>query len=80
MHKQIIEIITPSIRKAYDILKNNSGYEVQVFGDRIDTVVNNYETDFPVIQNILNQKGIEVTEHRLKQVSLENVFINVLES
>ena len=80
MHKQIIEIITPSIRKAYDILKNNSGYEVQVFGDRIDAVVNNYETDFPVIQNILNKKGIEITEHRLKQVSLENVFINVLES
>jgi len=80
MHKQIIEIITPSIRKSYDILKKDSGYEVQVFGDRIDAVVNNYDTDFPVIQNVLNKNGIEITDRRLKQVSLENVFINVLES
>ena len=80
MHKQIIEIITPSIRESYDILKKDSGYEVQVFGDRIDAVVNNYDTDFPAIKNILNKNGIKITDHRLKQVSLENVFINVLES
>jgi ABC-2 type transport system ATP-binding protein len=79
MHKQVIEIIAPSMRKTYDLLKSNSNYEVQIFGDRIDIVVDDYEKDFTVVKNLLEKKGIEITDHRLKPVSLENVFINVLE-
>jgi hypothetical protein len=62
------------------MLKEKSNYEVQIFGDRIDAAVNNYETDYLVIQDIFIKNGIEITDHRLKPVSLENVFINVLES
>jgi len=80
MNKSIIEIVSPSIREAYKLLKENSSYEVQIFGDRIDTAVNNYNTDYPLIQDLFGKNGIEITDHRLKPVSLENVFINVLES
>lgn len=80
MKKQIIEMITPAIRETYELLKNNSGFEVQIFGDRIDAAVNDYERDYPVIKDLLGKNGIEITDHRLKPVSLENVFINVLES
>lgn len=80
MQKSIIEIISPAIREAYKVLKENSKYEVQIFGDRIDTAVNNYDSDYPLIQDLFSKNGIEITDHRLKPVSLENVFINVLES
>ncbi len=80
LNKQIIEIISPSIRDTYELLKKNSGFEVQIFGDRIDIVVDNYESGYREIENMLNKNGIEITDHRLKPVSLENVFINVLET
>lgn len=80
MHEQIIEIITSSIRETYDIIKQNSNYKVQIFGDRIDIAVDNYEPDFEKIKNLLEKHGIQITDHRLKPVSLENVFINVLEN
>jgi ABC-2 type transport system ATP-binding protein len=80
MHKSIIEIVSPSIREAYKTLREKSNYEVQIFGDRIDAAVNNYETDYSVIQDIFSKNGIEITDHRRKPVSLENVFINVLEN
>ncbi len=80
MHKNIMEIVSPSIREAYKTLKENSNYEVQIFGDRIDAAVSNYDDDFQAIKNLLTKNGIEITDHRLKPVSLENVFINVLQN
>ncbi len=80
LHKQIIEIITPSIRKTYNLLKENLNFEVQIFGDRIDIVVDDYESGYRTIESMLNKNGIQITDHRLKPVSLENVFINVLET
>jgi ABC-2 type transport system ATP-binding protein len=80
MHEQIIEIIVPSIRETYNILKQNSKYKAQIFGDRIDIAVDNFETDYEKIRNLLEKHSIQITDHRLKPVSLENVFINVLEN
>jgi ABC-2 type transport system ATP-binding protein len=76
--KQVIEIICSSIRKAYSLVKNQTKFEVQLFGDRIDIMVNNYETDYEVIENILNKNQIEITSHRLISASLENVFISLV--
>jgi ABC-2 type transport system ATP-binding protein len=76
--KQIIEIISTSIRKAYELIKNKTGFEVQLFGDRIDVMVNDYETDFNTIEKILNENGIDITSHRLISASLENVFISLV--
>lgn len=80
MNKSIIEIVSPTIREAYRLLKDKSNYEVQIFGDRIDAAVNNYETDYPLIQDLFGKNGIVIIDHRQKPVSLENVFINVLEN
>lgn len=78
MKEQIVEIVTDSIRSTYDLLKNNSEFEAQIFGDRIDVAVNNYEQDFEKIEGLLLRDSIELKDHRLKPVSLENVFINLL--
>jgi len=76
--KQVIEIICSHIRKAYDLVKKQTKFEVQLFGDRLDVMVNNYETDYEIIEKILNENQIEITSHRLISASLENVFISLV--
>lgn len=79
MKKIIIEIVTPLLREAYKLIAENTEFEVQLFGDRIDAVVNN-ENDFNKIDSLLKQNNINITDHRIKPVSLENVFIHVLKN
>ena len=76
--KQVIEIICGHIRKAYDFVKKKTKFEVQLFGDRLDIMVNNYETDYEIIEKILDENQIEITSHRLISASLENVFISLV--
>ena len=78
INKKVIEIICTRIRKAYELIQNRTKFEVQLFGDRIDVMVNHYETDFNIIVKILNENEIEITSHRLISASLENVFISLV--
>jgi ABC-2 type transport system ATP-binding protein len=78
LNKSIIEIVCSPIRHAYKILKEKSNYEVQVFGDRMDIVVTEYEKDYKNIEVLLTGNGIQVIDHRLVPSSLENVFIHLI--
>jgi ABC-2 type transport system ATP-binding protein len=78
MNKAIIEFVTAGLRDAYKAITENTDYESQLFGDRLDVAVDNYENDLAVIKSLLTQKNIEITGHRIKPVSLENVFIHLL--
>ncbi len=78
INKQVIEIVCSPVRKAYELVKTQTEFEVQMFGDRIDVMVNNYEKDYKVIQNILQNDGIEIISNRLISASLENVFISLV--
>ncbi len=78
LNKQIIEIVCSPILPAYRELKEKSGFEVQMFGDRIDVAVNNYETEFNEIQKILTASNISIIDHRIIPTSLENVFIHLI--
>ena len=78
INKQVIEIVCSPVRKAYELVKTQTEFEVQMFGDRIDVMVNNYEKEYKVIQNILQNKGIEIISNRLISASLENVFISLV--
>jgi ABC-2 type transport system ATP-binding protein len=80
MKKQIVEIMTPSIRESYNLIKTNTQFEVQMFGDRIDIAVNNYGNDFEVVEKLMQCNSIEILDKRIKPVSLENVFINLLQT
>jgi hypothetical protein len=77
MNKQILEIQCNNLRDVYEILINNS-YHSQLFGDRIDTAVDDPDEDSKKIISLLDAKGIKITNFRLKPVSLENVFIHLL--
>jgi ABC-2 type transport system ATP-binding protein len=78
MDKQILEIQCDELRKVYKIL-SDSGNESQLFGDRIDTAVDDPEADMKRIFSFLDSIGIKVSNYRLKPVSLENVFIHLLQ-
>lgn len=77
--KQIVmEIVCTNIRKAYDLIKNNFDFEVQLFGDRIDVIINNSENDLRTITGLFSQNDIKIISHREITPSLENVFIHLV--
>jgi ABC-2 type transport system ATP-binding protein len=78
INREVIEIICPEARKAYKIVKSEPGLEVQLFGDRIDIVVENSAESLNNIIELFKQKGLLITSHRIIPPSLENVFIHLV--
>ena len=76
--REVIEIVCPEARKAYKIVKSEPEFEVQLFGDRIDIVVNNSEGSLHNILELFKQKGLVITSYRIIPPSLENVFIHLV--
>ncbi len=77
MKKQVLEIVTENLRDTYRILSEKTGFEPQLFGDRIDIALND-DKDINIIEKLLSSKQINVMNKRIKPVSLENVFIYML--
>jgi len=81
MRGTIVEIVTPDIRRAYAVLKTLNGVrEVQLFGDRLNAVVDDPEIEIPVIETALGREGIPMLQKRILPPTLENVFISVTET
>ena len=78
INREVIEIVSPESRKAYKIIKEEPGFEVQLFGDRIDIVVENSAEQLNNILEFFNQKGLVITSYRVIPPSLENVFIHLV--
>src|SRR5690606_16169804 len=70
--KEVVEIICTKIREAYKLIRDEIGYEVQMFGDRINVIVGNIKTDFPNIETVLKNNSIEILSYREVTPSLEN--------
>jgi ABC-2 type transport system ATP-binding protein len=77
VNREVIEIVCPDARKVYKILKNEK-YEVQLFGDRIDIVVENSAEQLNKIIDYFKQKGLVISGSRIIPPSLENVFIHLV--
>jgi len=78
MKGAVIEIVAPKIRQVRDIVRRVSGTDVQMFGDRLNVVVPDLESDSARIRMQLADAGIAVTHWRVTPPSLENVFISLL--
>ena len=78
LSKEVVEIICDNIRKAYQIIKKETEFDVQIFGDRINVGVNNYSDDINKIEMILKKENINIINQRLITPSLEYVFINLI--
>jgi len=78
MRGTVVEIVCPEIRRSFAVLKAVPGVrEVQLFGDRLNAVVDDPGREMPVIEAALAAAGIPVVQTRALAPSLENVFISV---
>jgi ABC-2 type transport system ATP-binding protein len=81
MRGTIVEIVTPDIRRAYAVLKKFGGVrEVQLFGDRLNVIVDDPEREIPAIEAALGREGMPILQKRSLPPTLENVFISVTET
>jgi len=81
MRGTIVEIVTPDVRRSFSVLKRlGRGREVQLFGDRLNVVVDDPDKEIPAIEAALGDEGIPILQKRILPPSLENVFISVTET
>ncbi len=81
MRGTVVEIVCSEIRRAFAVLKKLAEVrEVQLFGDRLNVVVDEPEKEIPIIETALAREGIRILQKRLLPPSLENVFISVTQS
>lgn len=78
LNKQVVELVCAPIRTAYQLIKDNTEFESQMFGDRINIVLNSYEENFPSIEKLLTKNDVEIFDKRVITPSLENVFIHLI--
>ncbi len=78
MHMQVIEIVCSPVREAYNVIKSSTDFEVQMYGDRLNVAVPDYDKDYAVIKNLFDENKITEIDKRLITPSLENVFIHFM--
>ncbi len=79
-NKIVIEIIPDKIDNAFLFLKNKYKSNVQIFGDRINIIADDYQAESGRIINTLREENIKVMNIRETSLSLENVFIHLITS
>ncbi len=78
IHMQVLEIVCNPVRKAYNLIRSNTDYEVQMYGDRLNIALTDYENDYEVIKKLFEENSIEEIDKRTITPSLENVFIHYM--
>jgi ABC-2 type transport system ATP-binding protein len=79
MRGEIVELVCEPVRPAFAVLKGLASVrEVQLFGDRLNVVVDDAGRDIPGLLAALHAGGVAVRGQRRVVPSLENVFISLL--
>jgi ABC-2 type transport system ATP-binding protein len=78
MNQEVVEIVCSPIRDAYRIIKEKTGFGAQMFGDRINVVLDKFESDYPLIEKLLLSVNVAIEDRRIITPSLENVFIHLI--
>ncbi len=79
INKMIAEIVCTNVREAYKLIRSELDNEVQLFGDRINVMIDKSDNNYNEIENLLKKNSIEIINHRIITPSLENVFIHKVE-
>ena len=72
INKQVLEVVCSPIRDAFQIIKNQTEHDVQIFGDRINIVLDNSGNNEEEIDKILTQNSIKIISKRIIPPTLEN--------
>jgi ABC-2 type transport system ATP-binding protein len=72
---EIAEIVCSKVRDANKLVKENLNNDVQLFGDRINVVLDKENNNLKQVLKLLKDNSIEVISCRIIPPSLENVFI-----
>lgn len=78
LKEHIVEIVCSPIRVAYNKIKENTDYEVQLYGDRLNVALANYDEQYKNLEKLLTDNNVEIFDHRIIPPSLENVFIHLI--
>lgn len=78
MNMQILELVCAPVRAAYNLIKSTTNFEVQMYGDRLNIAVSEYEKDYALIHKLLLENSIVEISKRMIVPSLENVFIHYM--
>lgn len=78
INKMVIEIITDDIKQTYSVLKEKYGRDAQIFGDRINLIVDENQNAIDEIKIILQKNNLSLINFRTITPSLENVFIHLV--
>jgi ABC-2 type transport system ATP-binding protein len=77
----LLEIICSEVRRAFAVLKESSLIaEVQIFGDRLDVLLDNRTVQENQIRELLHREGIDILGWRAVQPRLENLFISLMKA
>ncbi len=78
MKGEVLELVCSEIKRAGEIIKENFDFDIQLFGDRINIVINSFESDFSKIETVLTEQSISIIEKRIITPTLENLFIYMM--
>lgn len=78
LKEQIVEIVCSPSREAYNTIKTKTEYEVQMYGDRLNVALQNYDEQYKILDKLLTDNNVEIYDRRVITPSLENVFIHLI--
>ncbi len=78
LKEQIVEVVCSPIRDAYNFIKTNTDYEVQMYGDRLNVALKSYDNEYDKLEKLLTGNNVQIIDHRVITPSLENVFIHLI--
>jgi len=78
LKEQIVEIVCSPIRQAYNAIKSKTNFEVQMYGDRLNVALSNYDKEYNDLEKLLIENKIKIVDKRIITPSLENVFIHLV--
>lgn len=72
---EVLEIVTGSVRQLRDSITASFGYDVQLFGDRVNVLIPAGQGRERAVLEAVHTADIVITSHRTMLPKLENVFI-----
>ena len=74
----VLEIVCTPARKAYDLILASGDDEVQLFGDRVNVILEDNADAEEKVVKLLKDNAISIVDMRKTSPTLENAFIHLL--